>query len=165
MRERHPGTIDRRDGAEIINTITKAFENGLNEWKEWSAFGYRITADILDGWGESAAALEYYGYALQCDAQIEAASRRASLRHQEHLENEMNKLARMSFPQRAAIAARFGTIQCFYRRNDEQIGPISIWQVLDLIDSGVLPMETKICLTGSDYWRYAVSVLAGQIKP
>ena len=65
--------------------------------------------------------------------------------------------------QREVLIERLSKVKVLYRSADENHkGSVSLWQVLDLIDAGVLPLETQVCVEGSEYWRDAVMVCAGR---
>jgi hypothetical protein len=61
------GKLSRQAGAEIVNSITEAFEKGLDKYPIAAARGYRCTAEILESWGEIENAISYYEYALSCN--------------------------------------------------------------------------------------------------
>ena len=61
------GELSRQTGAEIVNSITDAFEKGLDKYPIAAARGYRCTAEILESWGEIENAISYYEYALSCN--------------------------------------------------------------------------------------------------
>jgi len=61
------GELSRQAGAEIVNSITVAFEKGLDKYPIAAARGYRCTAEILESWGEIENAISYYEYALSCN--------------------------------------------------------------------------------------------------
>jgi hypothetical protein len=58
---------------------------------------------------------------------------------------------------------QLGRIVVFYGSKNDSRGPISLWQVVDMIDAKVLPIDTAVCVEGSDYWRDAVVVSARAI--
>ena len=65
---------------------------------------------------------------------------------------------------RDVLIDRLGRVKVFYRSNGEHHkGAISLWQVLDMIDAGVLPIDTQVCVDGSDYWRDALMVCANAV--
>ncbi len=70
----------RQTGAQIINLITKAFEKGLAKYSIAAAKGYRCTAEILDAWGETENAINYYEYAISCDPNVGVKRRLTSLK-------------------------------------------------------------------------------------
>ncbi|GEM_PF-5875185 len=67
----------REAGALIINHVNSAFK--LKPPPVVQALGYRITAEVLDFWGDSAEAIEYYKCALQCNPNIGVKRRLAIL--------------------------------------------------------------------------------------
>jgi len=53
----------------------------------------------------------------------------------------------------AEFISRLSKITCYYRNNEEQVGPVSLWQVHEMIDSGVLPVDVSVIVSGTDFWR------------
>lgn len=74
------GEFSRQVGANIINSITQAFDKGLANWPIAAARGYRCTAEILDAWGETENAISYYECALECNPNAGVRRRLASLK-------------------------------------------------------------------------------------
>jgi hypothetical protein len=64
------GKLSQQAGAQIINSITQAFEKGLTKYPIAAARGYRCTAEILDAWGETENAISYYEYAINCNPNV-----------------------------------------------------------------------------------------------
>lgn len=60
-----------------------------------------------------------------------------------------------SFESRCDQAQRLSATKCFYydQMQDEVRGPVSMWQVKELIEYGQIRPDTHVILCGSDYWR------------
>lgn len=50
-------------------------------------------------------------------------------------------------------AARLSSIRCFYKKNGQKIGPVTFWQVHELIEMDLLSPDVQVIAEGSDYWR------------
>ena len=84
----------------------------------------------------------------------------AEYRHKSDLRVLMNRLVDVDMVSREATITHLSETMVYYRCKCEICGPITLWQVLDLMDSSVLPLETEVCLKGADYWREALLVCA-----
>jgi hypothetical protein len=42
--------------------------------------------------------------------------------------------------------------KCFYRHNDEVIGPVSLWNVREIVESELLTPDVPVILEGADFW-------------
>ena len=76
--------------------------------------------------------------------------------------NQLDRLLSVEPKIRDAVVDKLSSIRVFYGNPDEKLGPITLWQVVDLIDANILSLDIRICVVGSDYWREAVSV-AGKL--
>src|ERR1043166_3550174 len=65
---------------------------------------------------------------------------------------------------RDVLIERLGRVKVFYKSTEEHSkSAISLWQVFGMIDAGVLPIETQVCVEGSDYWRDALVVCSSAV--
>lgn len=62
--------IDKDTGAEILNTLTEAAQRIPQRYSELHAQIFRATGEILEDWGDTAQAIEYYEYAVQKNPNI-----------------------------------------------------------------------------------------------
>jgi hypothetical protein len=42
--------------------------------------------------------------------------------------------------------------KCFYKHGDEMLGPVTLWNVRELVESELLTPDVPVILEGSDYW-------------
>ena len=61
--------------------------------------------------------------------------------------------AKKTADEQVEFFSRLTKTTCYYRNNDEQVGPVSLWQVHELIDAGVLPADVPVIVSGTDFWR------------
>ena len=74
------GRIDKETGAKILEELTKAAERIPESNPERHAEVYRATGEILEAWGDTAQAIEYYEYAIQKDQKAGVKRRLNALR-------------------------------------------------------------------------------------
>jgi hypothetical protein len=72
--------IDEETGAEILDLLNKAAERIPQNYPECHADIYHATGEILEAWGDSAQAIEYYEYASQKRREVSLKRRGESAR-------------------------------------------------------------------------------------
>lgn len=72
--------IDEETGAEILDLLNKAAERIPQNYPECHADIYHATGEILEAWGDSAQAIEYYEYASQKKREVSLKRRGESVR-------------------------------------------------------------------------------------
>jgi tetratricopeptide (TPR) repeat protein len=72
--------VDKDTGAKILDMLTKAAELIPQQYTERHAEIYRATGEILEIWGNTAEAIEYYEYALQKNPNVGVRRRLETLR-------------------------------------------------------------------------------------
>src|SRR5262245_15168070 len=72
--------IDEETGAEILDLLNKAAERIPQNYPECHADIYHATGEILEAWGDSAQAIEYYEYASQKQREVSLKRRGESVR-------------------------------------------------------------------------------------
>ncbi|HEY5297772.1 MAG TPA: hypothetical protein VIK59_07590 [Verrucomicrobiae bacterium] len=72
--------IEKEKGAGILDMLTKAAQRLPEKYQRQHAMIYRATGEILEAWGDTAQAIEYYEFALQKDPKVGAKKRLKTLR-------------------------------------------------------------------------------------
>lgn len=50
------------------------------------------------------------------------------------------------------LAETLGRYKCFYKHNEEMLGPVTLWQVREMIEADLFDPDVQVILEGSDYW-------------
>jgi hypothetical protein len=50
------------------------------------------------------------------------------------------------------LAQALGKFICFYKHGDETLGPVTLWNVRELVEADLLTPDVPVILEGSDYW-------------
>ncbi|MGC3991790.1 MAG: hypothetical protein QM796_19275 [Chthoniobacteraceae bacterium] len=156
--------ISKEVGTEIINLVSRAFADGLLQWPEESARGYQMTGEILDAWGDEANALEYYRYAVDCnpgspvrerynELSLVVRKRQEAEREQRFINASRQRLASLLEGHREFVSTKLESIRCRYRPAEGEPGEPTLWQVLEMTNTGALPQGTEVCLQGSERWQ------------
>lgn len=77
---------------------------------------------------------------------VKAVMREALAKKQRREEEE--RLAR----EEHRLAETLGRYKCFYKHNEETIGPVTLWQVREMIEMDLFDPDVQVILEGSDYW-------------
>ncbi len=72
--------IEKEKGAGILDKLTKVAQRLPEKYQRQHALVYRVTAEMLEAWGDTAQAIEYYEFALQKDPKVGAKKRLEILR-------------------------------------------------------------------------------------
>lgn len=50
------------------------------------------------------------------------------------------------------LAETLGRYKCYYKHNEETLGPVTLWQVREMIEMDLFDPDVQVILEGSDYW-------------
>jgi len=156
--------ISKAAGSQIINALTEAFQQGLSAAPESAAKGYQITAEILDAWGDSVGAIEYYKSAIDCDPSSPVGARYAELcaeirrQEKERHQHAMEAARRQRFEtllseHRDFVIEKLSRLQCRCRPGEEPQNTRSLWQIYEHVKAEKLSPEIEVCVEGSGDWQ------------
>lgn len=79
-------------------------------------------------------------------ASLQAIMREAAIKRQQKA--ELEHVAR----QEQRLAETLSRYRCYYMHNGEKLGPVSLWQVREMIEADLFDPDVQVILEGSDYW-------------
>jgi len=77
------GNIEKEIGAKILDELTKAAERLPEKYQRQHAEIYRATGEVLEAWGDTTQAIEYYEFAIQKNPKVGVKKRLDTLRKNE----------------------------------------------------------------------------------
>jgi hypothetical protein len=57
-----------------------------------------------------------------------------------------------AFREQERLAQALGRYRCFYRHGDEILGPLTLWQVREMIEADLFDPDVPVILEGTDSW-------------
>lgn len=79
-------------------------------------------------------------------ASLQAIMREAAIKRQRKAELED------SARQDQRLAETLSRYRCYYMHNGEKLGPVTLWQVREMIEADLFDPDVQVILEGSDYW-------------
>jgi hypothetical protein len=83
---------------------------------------------------------------LERKASLQAIMREAAIKRQRNA--ELEHAAR----QEQRLAETLSRYRCYCMHNGEKLGPVTLWQVREMIETDLFDPDVQVILEGSDYW-------------
>jgi Protein of unknown function (DUF4236) len=79
-------------------------------------------------------------------ASLQEVMRQAAIKRQQNAELEY------AAREQERLAQTLSRYRCYYMHNDEKLGPVTLWQVREMIEADLFDPDVQVILEGSDYW-------------